>query len=621
MAVGRGGVRIPIITEFDGAGIDRFAGKMGKLGKSLTRNVTLPIVALGAATVKAFADFEDKLTQSFAIMGELSQEMKDDMSNAARDVAKNLGISHADAAESFFFLASAGLDATQSIAALPQVAAFAKAGMFDMATATDLATDAQSALGLSVDDAQQNLVNLTRITDVFSKANALANTSVEQVATAITTKAGVALRNVNKDLEEGVAVLAVFADSGVKGEEAGTLLARTLEGLTTRARMASEDFKELNISVFDVDGAMRPMADIVQDLENSLSSMTVEQRDAAIAQLGFTKLAKQGVLQLLGNSEALREYESELRSAGGATQEMADKQLESFTQQLAILKAEFTDLAMDIGPIIIDDFLKPLMEVFKGLQERLAGLSDEQRQNLVHFLGLIAVIGPVLLISAKLIIAIKAIAGALMFLTATPLGLTIVAIGSLILIGIALVKNFDAIRAKFIEIFEGIKLSVTTKLSELRDKFSEIISSLPAPVKLVANLVIMHFNAILAGIEAVVNGIVAAFNRIPSFTVPSFVPGLGGKGFNPPKLNKIKTPRVPKLAEGGIVNRATLAMIGESGPEAVIPLSGPNSGAMGNTFNIVVNAGLGTDGANVGRQIVEAIKRFERTSGPVFAGA
>jgi TP901 family phage tail tape measure protein len=111
-------------------------------------------------------------------------------------------MSHAEAAESFFFLASAGLDAQQSIEALPQVAAFAKAGMFDMATATDLATDAQSALGLTVDDAQQNLVNLTRVTDVFAKANALANTSVEQVANAITTKAGVALRSVNKDLEE-----------------------------------------------------------------------------------------------------------------------------------------------------------------------------------------------------------------------------------------------------------------------------------------------------------------------------------------------------------------------------------------------------------------------------------
>jgi len=77
---------------------------------------------------------------------------------------------------------------------------------------------------------------------------------------------------------------------------------------------------------------------------------------------------------------------------------------------------------------------------------------------------------------------------------------------------------------------------------------------------------------------------------------------------------------VPKLAAGGIVTRPTIAMIGEAGPEAVVPLSGRNAG-MGNTYNINVNAGMGTNGAQVGKEIVDAIKRFEKTSGPVFASA
>jgi len=75
-----------------------------------------------------------------------------------------------------------------------------------------------------------------------------------------------------------------------------------------------------------------------------------------------------------------------------------------------------------------------------------------------------------------------------------------------------------------------------------------------------------------------------------------------------------------RFANGGIVLGATNAIIGEAGPEAVIPLSGRNGG-MGQTFNIVVNAGVGTNGAQVGAQIVEAIKKFERTSGQVFARA
>jgi TP901 family phage tail tape measure protein len=83
-------------------------------------------------------------------------------------------------------------------------------------------------------------------------------------------------------------------------------------------------------------------------------------------------------------------------------------------------------------------------------------------------------------------------------------------------------------------------------------------------------------------------------------------------------LNKLKG--IPQMAAGGIVTRPTLAMIGEAGPEAIVPLSGRNSG-MGNTYNINVNAGMGTNGAQVGKEIVDAIKRFEKSSGPVFASA
>jgi hypothetical protein len=93
----------------------------------------------------------------------------------------------------------------------------------------------------------------------------------------------------------------------------------------------------------------------------------------------------------------------------------------------------------------------------------------------------------------------------------------------------------------------------------------------------------------------------------------------GGSIFtNQGLLNKLA--RIPKMAAGGIVSKPTLAMIGEAGPEAVVPLSGRNAG-MGNVYNINVNAGMGTNGAQVGKEIVDAIKRFEKTSGPVFASA
>src|SRR3972149_6739188 len=96
-------------------------------------------LAIGSAfaglITKTFIDFDDKLNQSLAIMGDVSDEMRGEMSDAAREVAKTTVFSASPAAESLFFLASAGLDAADSIGALPIVARFAQAGMFDMATA------------------------------------------------------------------------------------------------------------------------------------------------------------------------------------------------------------------------------------------------------------------------------------------------------------------------------------------------------------------------------------------------------------------------------------------------------------------------------------------------------
>ena len=77
---------------------------------------------------------------------------------------------------------------------------------------------------------------------------------------------------------------------------------------------------------------------------------------------------------------------------------------------------------------------------------------------------------------------------------------------------------------------------------------------------------------------------------------------------------------IPAMAKGGIVTGPTLALIGEAGPEAVVPLTGRNAG-MGNTINLTINAGMGADGASIGREIVDIIKRYERVSGPVFASA
>lgn len=329
--------------------LGRFRGALGAASAGLV--AFAGVKGLAGAT-QAFARFDQKMTESQAIMGDLTNTQMANMQQAAIDVSTVTDKSASEAAESFFFLASAGLDAEQSISALPQVAQFAQAGMFDMATATDLATDAQSALGLTSENTAENLENLTRVTDVFVRANQLANASVEQFSEAMTNKLGARLRRLNKDIEEGTAALAALADQGVKGRRAGRGLNIVLRDLSAQAVRSQGAFEDMGVEVFDTQGNMRNLADIVADFEAVLEGASDQQKAMAFETLGLNRRAQDYLGTLLGLSDELREYEDQLRSSGGATEEVANKQLQTLNKQVALLGSEVQAAKIEVGELI-----------------------------------------------------------------------------------------------------------------------------------------------------------------------------------------------------------------------------------------------------------------------------
>ena len=386
--------------------------KMLALGKKLTKGLTLPILAVGAGSVAAFSSFDDAMTSSLAIMGDVSDTMRNDMAQAAREVGKSTTFSATEAAKAYYYLASAGLDAAQSIGAMPLVAKFAQAGNFDLALATDLLTDAQSALGLTVDDTAQNIENMTRVSDVLVKANTLANASVEQFSESLTTRAGAALRLLNKDMEEGVAVLAVFADQGVKGAEAGTRLDIVLRDLQRASITNREEWDRLGVSVYDATGTMLPLADIVQQMEGLLGNMSDEQKRATLMQMGFTDRSVAATTALLGTSEQIRRYEAGLRSAGGLTEEVAQKQLKSFRSQMILAKDKLVDAGIAIGQVLAPK-IQALVTWISKAASWFANLSPKIQNTVIAIAGIAAAIGPVLVIGSKLISTVRKISSAI----------------------------------------------------------------------------------------------------------------------------------------------------------------------------------------------------------------
>tara|TARA_R110000822_G_scaffold209932_2_gene345780 strand:+ start:6623 stop:9493 length:2871 start_codon:yes stop_codon:yes gene_type:complete len=360
--------------------VDKAATNMAK---SLAK-VGLGAAVVGGLAVKAFAGFDDALTQSVSIMSGVDDVMRKQMSDAAREMARNTTFSAQEAARSFYFLASAGLDAKSAIAALPSVASFAQAGMFDMALATDLLTDAQSALGLTIrNDAVANMLNMTKVSDVLVKANTLANASVQQFSEALTNKAGAAMKSVGMDIEEGVAVLAAFADQGIKSSEAGTQFGIILRDLQTKALQNTDTFKKYNVTVFDSSGELRNMADIVGDLEGALDGKSDATKKATLLEMGFSDKSISSMLALIGTSDAIRGYEKELRIAGGTTEEVAAKQLTSLSAQLKLAKNGLTDMAITIG-----EKLAPVVRSLAIFMQQLSVVaSEEGLGGALRFLG------------------------------------------------------------------------------------------------------------------------------------------------------------------------------------------------------------------------------------------
>lgn len=170
-------------------------------------------------------------------------------------------------------------------------------------------------------------------------------------------------------------------------------------------------------------------------------------------------------------------------------------------------------------------------------------------------------------------------------LAANPITIVILAVVAFIAILTALYFKFEGVRKVVDTVFQAIKKGVTASLDFLGDYVQGVLNI----YKNIFNTIARLWNNTIGKL---------------SFEFPSWVPGLGGKGFSVPKI--------PMLAEGGIVRSATLAVVGEAGPEAVVPLD--RGSGFGNV-TVNVTGGLATS-AEIGQAVINAIRAYNRTGGP-----
>lgn len=307
-------------------------------------------IEFGASCVEAGMNFDSAMSQVAATMGVTTEEIGN-LREFALEMGSTTAFSATEAAEALNYMALAGYDADISMKMLPNVLNLAAAGNMDLARASDMVTDAQSALGLSIEETEL-------MVDQMAKTSSTTNTSVEQLGDAFLT-VGSTAASLKIPTDEMAQTLGILADNGIKGSEAGTKYRNMLLSLSNPTDKAKEQLDALGISVFDSSGEMKSMEEIIGELNVALDGMTDEQKTQAIGAI-FNKTDLAAVNALLAtDKERWTEVAGAIDECQGAAEKMANTQLDNLEGDVTLFKSALEGLQ-----IAISDGVTPALRDF-----------------------------------------------------------------------------------------------------------------------------------------------------------------------------------------------------------------------------------------------------------------
>ena len=386
-----------------GDSISGVGGKITDMGNALMP-VTAVITGLGVAAVKTAADFDSSMSQVQATMGITKDAIAevdgqtvntmDTLSTLAKKMGAETSFSASECAEALNYLALAGYDTQKMCDTLPTILNLAAAGSIDLASASDMVTDAMSALGMEISEA-------ALMVDQMAKTASITNTSVAQLGEGMLTIGSTA-----KSLKGGTAelstALGILANNGKKGAEGGTHLRNIIISLQNPTEQAAECLKTLGVNAYDNEGKMRSLNKILQNLNTSMDSMTDQQKSNIINTI-FNKTDISSVNDLLANTGAVwDDLQQSIIDSSGAAQQMADTQLDNLKGQLTILKSALEGLAISIGEILMP-VIRNIVAHIQALVDKLNNMSDAQKRIVVGIAAVVAAAGPALLIIGKIL--------------------------------------------------------------------------------------------------------------------------------------------------------------------------------------------------------------------------
>ena len=358
--------------------------------------VTAGVTALGTVAVKTASDFDSAMSKVAAVSGATGDDLQ-----ALRDKAREMGsktkFSASEAAEAMNYMAMAGWKTNDMLSGIDGIMNLAAASGEDLATTSDIVTDALTAFGLTAQDSGH-------FADVLAAASSNANTNVSMLGESFKYCAPIA-GALGFSCEDTAEALGLMANAGIKSTQSGTSMRSIMTALSGEVKFCSESFGEMEIATTNSDGSMRSLSDILADCRVAFDQMS-ESEKASAAETLVGKNAMSGFLALMNAAPAdIDKLSGAIANCDGTSLQMAETMQDNLAGQLTILKSQLEELAISFGEILMP-VIRDIITKIQGFVDKLNALDPATKQTIIKIGLMAAALGPLLIVVGKTISSI-----------------------------------------------------------------------------------------------------------------------------------------------------------------------------------------------------------------------
>lgn len=442
------------------------AASMAKAGAAMSLAITTPLVSLGKNVFNTGKEFEAQMSRVQAIAGATGEELELLTQNAI-DLGAASVFSASESAEGMEYLASAGFDVNEIIAAMPGMLDLAASSGEDLATSADIAAATLRGFGLEAEQAGH-------VADVLAVNAARTNAAVADTGEAMKYIAPIA-HTMGLSLEEVTASIGIMADYGIKGGQAGTTLRSALSRLAKPTKAMQTKMDELGLSFYDSNGKMKSLTEMISMMQTNMAGLTDEQKQNAIVTL-FGQEALSGMMVLMdAGPEKIAELTKAYEECDGAAAEMAETMLDNLKGAIegldGSLETAKLNLYYGLAPAMTDAVKKA-----DSLVDSFNQLDDATKNGVYKTVALAAAAGP-LLVKGGAIVAMVGKLIPMMTALASPMGIVA---GGIALFAAAAIDANNDIGNTFVKASKKINTSLKKINSEIQGKMQTVSKRIPA---------------------------------------------------------------------------------------------------------------------------------------------